>query len=143
MDVQNGDINVIVVKDDKFEDIIAVEKKVICDRAEEAREVETSHQTGVSDVTSVRDDHDHEDKHFEEAHKVKPEDETLHQTASMKISNLEKVMKVLKLRSWEFSGESTLGEEESFQSDITNVTLVCDDHRQIYANDAVDKKESQ
>ena len=37
MDVQNGDINVIVVKDDKFEDIIADEKKVICDRAEEAR----------------------------------------------------------------------------------------------------------
>ena len=97
MDVQNGDINVIVVKDDKFEDIIAVEKKVICDRAEEAREVETSHQTGVSDVTSVSTIH--EDKHLEEAHKVKPEDETLHQTASMKISNLEKVMKVLKLRS--------------------------------------------
>ena len=79
MDVQNGDINVIVVKDDKFEDIIAVEKKAICDRAEEAREVETSHQTGVSDVTLVRDDHNHEDKHFEEAHKVKPEDETLYQ----------------------------------------------------------------
>ena len=79
MDVQNGDINVIVVKDDKFEDIIAVEKKVICDRAEEAREVKTSHQTGDSDVTSVCDDHDHEEKHFEEALKVKPEDETLHQ----------------------------------------------------------------
>ena len=55
-----------LVKDDKAEDIIAVEKKALCDKVEEVKEDETSHQTEVSDVTSVRDDRDYENQHFEE-----------------------------------------------------------------------------
>ena len=45
-------------------------------------ENETLHQTEVAKVkvTLVRDDHDNENQHYEEAQEVQPEDETLHQS---------------------------------------------------------------